>query len=263
MIATQQRNIDRSYLLNDEQVATFIVKGFMLVKPDLPRSFHDAVYEDINALDGNPGNGILDAVPKLYDVWNDPTVVGALASLLGHDYEMNAHRHCHTKPAGSGYMRWHQDSTNQRHHEIRVCLGMYYPQDVTPNMGPTIVVPGTQYRNAPTDRMQHYTNIRGQVPVVVEAGTVAITHYDIWHATGANSSDRARHMLKFLFHRASQPTGPSWNHDPAKIDELRAMVGNMPAVPCSQSDNYKERSLRRHALDHMLGLLEPAAAVQA
>ncbi len=28
-------------------------------------------------------------------------------------------------------------------------------------MGPTIIVPGTQYRNAPTDRMSTYTNIKG------------------------------------------------------------------------------------------------------
>ena len=93
-------------------------------------------------------------------------------------------------------------------------LGLYYPTDVTPDMGPTIIVPGTQFRNAPTDRMATYTNIRGQVPLVVKAGTVAFTHYDLWHGTAANRSPRKRHMIKFLFRRTQDNTAPTWNHDP-------------------------------------------------
>ena len=81
-------------------------------------------------------------------------------------------------------------------------------------MGPTVVVPGTQFRNAPTDRMSTYSNIRGQVPMTVKAGTVAFTHYDLWHGTASNSSSVKRHMIKFLFNRASENSAPSWNHDP-------------------------------------------------
>ena len=45
-------------------------------------------------------------------------------------------------------MHWHQDDTNNRSTQIDRFLGLYYPRTITPNMGPTIVVPGTQFRNA-------------------------------------------------------------------------------------------------------------------
>ena len=75
-------------------------------------------------------------------------------------------------------------------------MASYYPRDVTVEMGPTVIVPGTHFRNAPTDRMATYTNIRGQVPLVVKAGTIALTHYDLWHGTFANRSSVSRHMIK-------------------------------------------------------------------
>ena len=45
---------------------------------------------------------------------------------------------------------------------------LYYPQDVTADMGPTYVVPGTHLYNTPSDMMQNYGNIRGQVPLIHE-----------------------------------------------------------------------------------------------
>lgn len=246
--------IGREHLLDDEQVINFIIRGYHLVEPDLPEGLNEAICAELDALEDNPGDGILDAVPRLHDVYGHPAVRGALVSLLGADYQMHSHRHWHKRPGPCGYLYWHQDGTNQRHHETRTVLAMYYPHDVTPELGPTIIVPGTHFRNAPTDRMATYLNIRGQVPLTVKAGTVAITHYDLWHAAAANRTDRTRHMLKFLFFRGSEPTAPSWNHDPT---EAAALTGRQmtfdPAVPCSQSDQYKQRALRRHMWRHMCG----------
>ena len=118
---------------------------------------------------------ILDAVPELHQIYNDPAVRGALISLLGENYRMNSHRHCHMNKPGTRSQDWHQDSTNVRHHQVRTVLGMYYPQDVSETMGPTVVLPGTHFRNAPTDRMATYAHFREQVVFDVPAGTVAIT----------------------------------------------------------------------------------------
>ena len=57
----------------------------------------------------NPGDGILDRVPKLYQVYDHPKVRGALISLLGEDVQMNSHRHCHINPPGTRSQGWHQD----------------------------------------------------------------------------------------------------------------------------------------------------------
>jgi len=241
-------------LLSDEQVANFVVRGFHVVHTSHPRAFHQAIYDKIAKLPGNPGDGILDEVPELHQIYNDPAVRGALISLLGDHYKMNSHRHCHMNKPGTRSQDWHQDSTNLRHHQVRTVLGMYYPQDVSDDMGPTVVLPGTHFRNAPTDRMATYANFREQVVFDVPAGTVAITHYDIWHAASANTSNKMRYMLKFLFDRAKEPTQPSWNSDPATIDDTatRKLVFER-ALVCSQSDHYKERGLRYEMWNHLIG----------
>lgn len=241
-------------LFTDEQVLDFIINGYALVQPNFPAGFNEEIDRTLTNMKGNPGDAILETVPALHDVYNHPMVRGALVSLMGEDFKMNAHRHWHCRYPGPWSQGWHQDSVNSRHHRIPVVLGMYYPHDVTLEMGPTVVVPGTQFRNCPTDRMATYGNIRGQVALAVKAGTVAITHYDIWHGGSINRSDRPRHMLKFLFNRVSEPTAPSWNHDPATAGALAAnkLAFENPSR-CSQSDNYKERVIRREVWTWLLG----------
>ena len=141
------------YLLSDVDVAKFIVTGYHVVEPNLPDGLNETIASKLDALDSNPGDAITDAVPELWLVLDHPQVTGVLASLLGHNYEVQSHRHWHCKQAHSGHMNWHQDSTNNRDIRLNRFLGLYYPTDITPDMGPTAIVPGTQYRNAPTDKM--------------------------------------------------------------------------------------------------------------
>jgi ectoine hydroxylase-related dioxygenase (phytanoyl-CoA dioxygenase family) len=176
-------------------------------------------------------------------------VRGALISLLGADYTMNAHRHCHyTKPGERGG-HWHQDSLNVRHHQIQCVLAMYYPQDVTEEMGPTVVLPGTQYHNTPSSHMGSYMNFKSQVALTVKAGTVAITHYDIWHAWMPNRSKQNRRMLKFLFNRGSAPSAPSWNH--TADYRFNPLPFSLPID--GQSDAYKHRVMWRSVWDWLHG----------
>jgi ectoine hydroxylase-related dioxygenase (phytanoyl-CoA dioxygenase family) len=137
---------------------------------------------------------------------------------------------------------------------VQTVLAMYYPQDVTPDMGPTVLMPGTHFRNAPTDRMASYANFKEQVVFNVKAGAVAITHYDVWHAASANTSTKTRYMLKFLFDRTEEPARPSWQHDPATAQALAAQrLVFERACNCSQSDHYKERELRFEMWNHLMG----------
>ena len=231
----------------------------------MPAERNESIALALDGLDRNPGDAIIQAVPALQDVLDDPRVRGVLTSLLGIDYEVLAHRHWHCKLPGSGYMHWHQDGVNNRDPQIAVLLGMYYPRDVTAEMGPTIILPGTQFRNAPTDRMATYSNIRGQVPLVVAGGTVAFTHYDIWHGTAANRSPVKRHMIKFLFRRTRPNTVPTWNHDPAQLQrphdwdarDRSEYPGDIlifaNPLRVSQVDHYKERVLRQECWRKIIG----------
>ena len=249
--------MNRECLLDDTQMMHFINHGYHLVQlDDLGSAFHANVTEECSSNRHDVGNGIYDSLPALRKVYEHPMVLGALVSLLGEEMQMNAHRHLHTTPAHYlNSQTWHQDGTNFRHHQIRNVLAMYYPQEVTPENGPTVILPGSHFRNAPTDRMATYSNIQGQVFLTVKAGTVAITHYDIWHAATLNRSDRPRHMLKFLFDRKSEPVKPSWNHDPVNGTGIaQGLISEMVGPPSGYtSDYYKEWELRNKMWNWLLG----------
>lgn len=253
--------LDRENLLSDAQVLEFIAQGYHLVEPQFPPEFNASICAQIDALESNPGNEILARVPMLQEVYDHPRVSGALASLLGEDFQMDGHRALHVNAPGSRSQTWHQDGTNVRHHQTWCVLAMYYPHDVALEQGPTVILPGTHFRNAPTERLQTYANIKGQMPLAVDAGTVAITHYDLWHAASLNRTDRPRYMLKFLFDRAEAPRGPSWNHDPERAEVAAARHVREYVVPdYYSSDHYKEWELRTEMWRWLLGRPEPLAA---
>ena len=216
-------------LLNDAQMREFIVNGYVTVPADFPPAFHESVRaqaESIFAAEGNPGNDILPRIPELADLFAHPVVTGALTSVLGPGYAMHAHRHCHLTPPRQRAQRQHQDSyeddQNVRHHRTRWAMAFYYPQDVSAEMGPTAVLPASQYY---TSRIQ--AERLEESPLCGSAGTVTIVHYDLWHRATTNRSNRNRYMLKFLFCRMSEPTAPSWNcHDTS----WRQPLGG-PAIP--------------------------------
>ncbi len=76
-------------LLDDNSMQCFIRDGYVKLKVDFPKSFHDAIHrktEEMFEKVGNPGNNLLPRIPELQRVWGHPAVHGALASILGKDY---------------------------------------------------------------------------------------------------------------------------------------------------------------------------------
>ena len=200
-------------LLTDSQMQEFIVNGFVTVKADFSPAFHESVRTQAEAIfstEGNPGNDILPKIPELADLFSHPAVTGALTSILGPGYAMHPHRHCHLTPPQQPAQRHHQDSyeddQNVRHHRTRWAMAFYYPQDVNAQMGPTSVLPASQYYTSPKQAER-----KDEALLCGEAGTVTIVHYDLWHRATTNYSDRNRFMIKFLFCRMAEPTAPSWN----------------------------------------------------
>ncbi len=201
--------IDSAYLLNDDAIQDFIVNGYIMVKPALPPDFHRSIFQQLSEMmekEGNPGNNLLPKVPDLQKIFDDPTVDGALTSILGPNYAMHQHRHCHYHPPGTKAQSWHKDypiGGNVRYHRVRAAMAFYYPQDVTEEMGPTAIQPGTQYYMTPAKEF-------AGLSLCGEAGTVTLVHYELWHRATENRSDKTRFMLKFLFCRTEEPTRPSW-----------------------------------------------------
>jgi hypothetical protein len=206
-----------SNLFSDQQMQQFIRNGFVSMRVDMPDGFHESIYdrcESIYDSEGNPGNNILPRVPELQQVFDHPTVVGAFDSLLGTDHVMHVHRHGHLTQGKSEDRGWHKDSywghKKIRTHHPRWAMVFYYPQTITLENGPTRVCPGSHFYDERFDELAE----RGQ-PVLGEAGTIAIVHFDLWHQASANLTGGNRFMMKFQFHRMSEPTAPTWNHENA------------------------------------------------
>lgn len=206
--------VDSKYLLSDEQMAQFITHGFVILKTDFSDEFHKSVLQkmnDVYATEGNIGNNILPRIPEIQQFFDHPTVRGGLTSILGPNYMMHAHRHGHFNVAGSKGIAWHKDNywgnEKLRNHHPWSAMIFYYPQDVTEDMGPSGLMPGTQnHYQLAEDQSEHKLSVCGK------AGTMALIAYDIWHTAMPNFSENNRFMLKFLFFRLEAPQRPSWNN---------------------------------------------------
>ncbi len=239
-------------LLTDEQMRHFISHGYLLLHTDFPAEFHAAMnarIEEVMDQEGNPGNNILPRVPEVQEVFRHPVVRGAVCSVLGDDYITQPHRHCHFTSPGRKVQSWHKDSywgyARMRNHHQWWAMIFYYPQDVHAEMGPSGIIPGTQYYDKrPGDDTEQPLFMEGK------AGTFALIHYDLWHRGGANLSTRNRAMLKFQFTRISRPQAPAWhNTDPA----WQPMNGDGPPHTHNSlwADHWNWLSGRPHTLEEV------------
>ncbi len=227
-----QAHLSESHKLTDAQMRDFIVNGYLTIKTDLPRSIHETIYrktQEYTAKEGNLGNNIYPRVPELQTVFEDPVVRGAFTSILGENYAMHSHRHPHQNRPHSDGQGFHKDSywgyQKVRHHRPRWAMAFYYPQDSPLEIGPSAVLPATQYYDTRISKDND-----GELAVSGEAGTITVIHFDLWHRAMANLTDKTRYMMKFQFIRMDAPQAPEWN----VIDPHWKLEDNDPAAPTHQ-----------------------------
>ncbi|MGY9075064.1 MAG: phytanoyl-CoA dioxygenase family protein [Acidimicrobiales bacterium] len=150
--------------LSDEQYLRFLVDGFVVIQPaTLTETDHDYLYERARDLYGEAresasttthldilGDHLLDQIPELRPLLDDPAVDGALTGILGADYLLHPHSFLHESVPGDqpfhqdGNLPWNERG-HYRSHRPDWALIFYYPQAVDEDNGPTEIVPGTQY----------------------------------------------------------------------------------------------------------------------
>ena len=219
-------------LLSDQQMKSFIQDGYIKLAPEYPPELHEKIYQEIEHMlnkNGNLGNNILPLIPDIQKIFDDPLVRGALTGVLGINYVMHSHRFCHFNAPGSTGQDFHKDSyegdVSANSHRCRWAMAFYYPQHTPKKIGPTSILPGSQYYDTNQAADQH-----NELILSGQSGTITIVHYDLWHRAMANLSSSNRYMLKFLFYRLQEPAIPTWENEstewlPSKDQEL------------SQSDN--------------------------
>ncbi len=218
--------MDSLPLLNAEQMASFVSRGFLRFDAAVPAEINDQFLAEMGeiaeALPGRrlreaygemmaragvpevPAGTPLDrayaqgsAIRRLLDL---PLVAGAIRSLVGEDPVFDHHfLHVTFPPAyheGENVSQHtHQDSTIDPRQAFDLQI-MYYPHAVTREMGGTRFVPGTHLRKVSEVALGRYQNIRGQQHMVCEPGTLLFLHSGIWHGGGVNLADRTRTMFK-------------------------------------------------------------------
>ncbi len=214
-------------LLSDEQVAQFLVDGYLVLKTDLNEDVHSAIdhrLREVTEQEFWHGNNVAARVPQLHEIVRCPTVHGAVTSLLGDGYLHHPHRAVHMNTpvqdpdllltdemdappmgrgstAGSG---WHQDAQSPlaraRHHLPRFLIGFYFPHHTPKTMGPTRLQAGSYWWPHPLRDVSGVV-----VPDDIPAGTFVLVHFDMVHAGFTNTSQQARFMVKFVFSRTRNP----------------------------------------------------------
>uniref|UniRef100_A0A7S2DIS9 Phytanoyl-CoA dioxygenase n=1 Tax=Octactis speculum TaxID=3111310 RepID=A0A7S2DIS9_9STRA len=291
--------------LTDDQIQQFLVEGFLVLPPseELPPAFHANVFRKADRLgkaaEGR-GNNILPEIPELAEVFNTTSCREALTSLLGVGYSLHPHRFCHKSSPGRHAQTWHRDSfwgnwypRNARPYWM---MALYFPQDTPVQLGPTGVLPRSQYWNKDEGAK---TNKRGftvgrfkdsdlaadqvaggawhlkEVPLECTAGSVVLIHYDLWHRGPANvTTNQCRYMFKFQFSRLTSPAdhptqgmaaSPSWArflNDTTTLSEDDALAAALSISMQEKSQPHSSIKLnakaRRKAKRHALHSCTPS-----
>ena len=214
-------------LLSSVQMAQFASRGFLrmdkVVPEDINQQFLDEVghvpeseiqspvehYRKVMAGSAvpvvNAGTPLSEAYPgasALGRLMALPVVAGAIQSLVGKAPVFD-HHFLHITFPPSFYQGGHEQVSQHTHQDSTIdprkafdVQVMYFPHDVTEDMGGTRFVPGTHLRVVSEAAIGRYQNIRGQQHMVCKAGTLLFVHMGIWHGGGLNQSDRVRYMFK-------------------------------------------------------------------
>jgi hypothetical protein len=196
-----------STLLTSVQLARFVAHGYLRLDAVVPEEMNQEALELLPA--GIPdvpyGTAVADAYPegsfprRLVEL---PEVAGALRSLVGPDPAVDHHA-VHVREPHEGHAQaLHGDAIIDVRPDAFDVQLMYYPQRVTPDMGGTLLVPGSHLRRSNETDTGRYQNLRGQTRLVCPPGTVLLLHHGIWHGGRRNDSDLRRYMFKIRFNPA-------------------------------------------------------------
>ncbi|MEV1248562.1 phytanoyl-CoA dioxygenase family protein [Nonomuraea sp. NPDC049750] len=218
----------RTTLLTSAQVAGFVAAGYLRLDGVVPDELNDQAIDVLEA--GIPrlpyGTSIDKAFPegtfarRLIEL---PQVAGALHSLVGPGPTVDHHAVHIREPYNGQAQPLHADAIIDTRVDAFDVQLMYYPREVTADMGGTLVVPGSHLRRVNESDTGRYQNLLGQTRLTCPAGTVMLLHHGIWHGGRRNDSAVRRYMFKIRFN----PTVPQvllWDTsdlaDPAVLGEL-------------------------------------------
>lgn len=219
----------REDLLTSVEMAHFVAYGAFRIDAIVPDEMNAKAIDVFKA--GIPkvpyGTPVEEAFPEgsfARQLIELPKVAGAIYSLVGPSPTIDHHAVHIRKPREGNAQPLHGDAIIDVRTDAFDMQLMYYPQDVTLEMGGTLSVPGSHLRRTNESDTGRYQNLRGQTRLTCPAGTVVLLHHGIWHGGRRNDSDIERYMFKIRFNPTVRQLR-LWNtddlHDPAVDNKLR------------------------------------------
>ncbi len=221
---------ERRHLLSSLQMAEFVARGFIRFDRLVPDEINRAALREME--EGLPriptGTPLSECYPPpsaIGEMLRMPEVEGIIQSLIGREPDFDHHAIHIRRPRERYSQHLHGDSIIDTRMQFDIQL-MYFPHDVPPEMGGTLLVPGSHFRRINESDIARYQNLRGQISFVGEAGTLLAAHHGIWHCGRQNRTDRVRTMLKVRLNPREKQVR-LWNTDDLDAWEHRPLFSWM------------------------------------
>jgi hypothetical protein len=210
--------VDPKFLLSAEQMASFVSDGFLELPEFVPGELNRRVHADQEA-----GKGHWHDSEIIKEVFDWEPVRGILQGLVG-ESPVYDHSALHIVKAGQKEAQvWHADSIIDARPFGFDVQAMYFSHDAPPEMGPTLVLPGSHLRRTSNTSIGRYKNIVGQRQLVAKAGSIAFLHHGLWHGAQPNQLDQTRYMFKLRLRPGQEQRG-LFNLDGYDSPEVRQIL---------------------------------------
>jgi len=187
------------------QKQSFEENGYLVVEGVLQGELLEAVRRESAALSAAEGPEVGRRVwheralfrrRPFRDVLTLPSLIETARGLQGEDLQLLAIDLLLTRP-GQGGVVWHRDVTFVCNKTLSINTGIYL-SDMTPEMGPLRVVPGS-HRWEETPKPPNADPMPGEVRVPVSAGSAVFFDAALWHTGDRNRSPVDRFGLFAYF----------------------------------------------------------------
>ncbi len=132
----------------------FASRGIVVLAPEslgIPSEIHARVYKKEKAAYQASQPVTPASIPEVLDVLHAPGLIAACNQLVGDNWAIVPFTHNASFASGPRDQHWHKDDNaplnarKQRHHQAVQIEMLYYPQAVREDMGPTAIIPYSQY----------------------------------------------------------------------------------------------------------------------
>lgn len=242
--------------LSDLELARFVADGFLRYDGLVPTELCERVVDEFESgacanvwphyeneppelRPGKPLSGFFGGTAA-GEMLHLPRVSAIVEALVG-PAPLYDHHYFHVTSPGGRSQALHYDAIIDFRLDFDIQL-FFFMEDTTPEMGGTLLLPGSHLRPAPDlSRMQ---NVVGQVSTVCPRGTLLVTHQGIWHAGQPNRSNRKRHVLKVRLNQT-----PGWSFPrrerTGQPDEARAIKDALTAPHGWEGSEIRHEYVRR------------------